>query len=135
MNSVKSIHLPKGNLIPDLAEGEIFQHEGAQCLISREIQQNLADEGVTLLKEWLAECPEVWTEINRTVRQKNLGKFEELWKLNHREQHLMPLKMLKDFYASFHRCIEAIIQAEGRLYGIFTMYSNFSKWILCKKFS
>ena len=47
-NSVKYILLLKENLIADLDEGDIFQHNEAQCHRLHESQQSLADEDVTV---------------------------------------------------------------------------------------
>ena len=90
MNSTKYVQSLKDNLTPDLDKGEIFHHDGAPCSRSRVTQQSLADEGVTVLRDWLAQSPDLyiieqmWTEEKKRVRLKNPHNIEEL-QLSHRE--------------------------------------------------
>ena len=53
LNSAKYAHLQKHHLIPDLDEGKIFQYDRS-CAI-----QNLVDEGVIVMKDWLAQSPDL----------------------------------------------------------------------------
>ena len=66
---------------------------------------------------------EMWIELKRKVRLKNLRNFEELWKLSHRQWHLISVKLVKDFYASLRRRIETIIQAKKKSHSILS-FSN-----------
>ena len=81
---IKYIQLLKDNLIPDLAEGEIFHFDGTSSNRSCTIQQILADESVTVLKDWPATSldlniiKQMWTELKRKVHLKNPHKIEVL---------------------------------------------------------
>ena len=66
---------------------KIFRHEGVLCHKLRATQQNSAEEGDAILKDWSAQSPDfnfieqMWTELKRRVRQMNPQNLEELWKL------------------------------------------------------
>ena len=54
LNSAKYIQLLKDNLIADLDDGEIFQHEGDLCHRSRATKLSLTEESIIVLSDWPA---------------------------------------------------------------------------------
>ena len=87
----------KDNLIPDLDEDDVFSITLAPSHKSRVTQQSLADEGGTVLKDRSAQSlnfdiiKQMWTEIKKRVRQKNLRNYE-VWALSYRPWYLIPEK-------------------------------------------
>ena len=77
LNSAKYIQFLKDNLISDLDDGEILQHDRDPCLRSRATQRGLVDKRITVLKDWSAQTPklniieQLGTESKRRVYQKN----------------------------------------------------------------
>ena len=71
------------NWIQDLNEDELFQYDSAPCQ-RLHATQRLGDGGVTILKDWAAQSPdlsnimEMQTELKRRVCLKNLCNFDEL---------------------------------------------------------
>ena len=113
-NSVKYIMLLKDNLIADLDEGEIFQHDWAPC---HRLHATLGLDlwrSLTILKDWSAQTLDFkyhQANVDQT-KQKSVSK-EELLKFSYREWFLISVKMVKDLYVFLLRCIEAIILAKG----------------------
>lgn len=73
LNSAKYTQLLKNNFIPALDRDEIFQYDEAPCHKSGATEQSLAEEGVTILKDWSAQSSDLntiaqmWTELKRRI--------------------------------------------------------------------
>ena len=69
--------MKKDSLIPDLDWGKIFQDDWAPCPRMHSTKQNLADKGVTVLKEWPAQKPDLNIHQANIYRTKEKSSSEE----------------------------------------------------------